>query len=423
MGNLLAYSIVASATLILMLAVYRATMSRTTHFSFNRAILLSIYAIALSVFPLASLLPTSDGISVGNIVATALPSANQTNNTTENIAIHWQTYVLWIYMAGVILMTIRLITTAIKLFLLIACNKRQQCGRYTLVLHNRSRLVPFSWCRWIVIRQEDYDDTAEITIAHETAHLNQLHWLDLLIAEATLIITWYNPASWMMRDELQSVHEFAADNQVVNDGFDAQQYQLFLIKKAVGTRFHALTNSLNHSSLKKRITMMLSKKSHGKARMRALALAPALALTVVLVNNSAVASVLGSISAEPTTIEAPIDKGTQKTTKADEKVYNAAEKMPHFPGGEVELMKFISNNIRWPEGADKTKKGHIFVQFTIASSGKVCDAIIMRNNLGDAFGEEALRVINILPDFIPGEIDGKPVAVKFTLPIRFGAEK
>ena len=424
MAKLLAYSITVSVILIVMLAIYRAVMSRTTHFNFNRAILLAIYAVALSSFPLSSLLSSTDGISIGNIAATTLPTTDIADETAEKAgSFPWLTYVLWLYMAGVALMSIRLFTAAIGLFLLIACNKRQQCGRYTLVLHNRPRLVPFSWCRWIVIRREDYDETSEITIAHETAHLEQRHWIDLLIAESTLIFTWYNPASWMLRDELQSIHEFAADNSVIAKGFDARQYQLFLIKKTVGTSFHALANSLNHSSLKKRITMMLSKKSRGKARMRALALVPAVALTAVLVNNPAVASALGTIAATPTSVETSIDKGTQISPKADEKVYDQAEKLPEFPGGTGELMKFISSNIRWPEGADKSQKGYVVVRFTITSTGKVTDTRIMRNNLGDAFGKEAIRVMEICPDFIPGEIDGKPVAVNFTLPIRFGAAK
>lgn len=427
MGNLLAYSLTASVIIIVMHSIYRATLSQTTLHGFNRAILLSIYAIALSALPVMQIVANADGdVTLGHLTATAIATpADHSPTTTASIP--WLTYILWIYIAGCAIMIARLLLTLAGIAILIVTSTRQRIGRYTLVLHNRPRLVPFSWGRWIVMRHSDNDTTAHITIAHETAHLDQRHWLDLLLAELTIILTWYNPASWLLRDELQNIHEFAADRQVILRGINAQEYQLFLIKKTVGDRFQALTNSLNHSSLKKRITMMLSNKSRGKARMRALALVPAVALSVILVNNPAVASVLGSLASTPATIEVSTDKDTKNSTSAtnrsESKVYTAAEEMPRYPMGEAALMKHISDNVKWPEGADKNASGFVVMQFTISETGKVTDPEVLRNTLGEAFGQEAIRVINTIPDFIPGRIDGKPVAVKYTLPIRFTAKK
>lgn len=422
MGTLFAYSIAISAILIVMYALYRATVSHTTHFHFNRAVLLGIYLVTFSVIPVATLLQSHGNIAIGELSAAPITPTDIDIKPTEPIHhTPWLTYLLWIYIIGIIFMATRLLITAGGLAWLIVRNPRRKCGRYTLVLHNRPKLVPFSWCRWIVMRHDDYDETAHITIAHETAHLDERHWLDLLIAEATLIVTWYNPASWMLRDELQSIHEFSADQRVISSGINPQQYQLFLIKKTVGTRFQSLANSLNHSSLKKRITMMLSKKSRGKARMRALALVPAVALAVVLVNNPAVASVLGSIASTPTSVEAPapVDKDTKKSAATDKKVMTATEAMPQYPGGDKELLNFIAANLRWPEGADKTKKGRVIVQFTITETGKAIDPKVLMNRIGEEFGAEACRVISLLDNFQPGMMDGKPVAVKYTLPITF----
>ena len=73
---------------------------------------------------------------------------------------------------------------------------------------------------------------------------------------------WFNPAMWLFRKELKAIHEFEADESVLKTEIDAKKYQLLLIQKTVGTRLYSMVNSFDHSSLKKRITMMLKKKSN-----------------------------------------------------------------------------------------------------------------------------------------------------------------
>lgn len=134
-------------------------------------------------------------------------------------------------------------------------------------------------------------------MTHELRHVTGHHWADLLIAQIVCIINWFNPAAWLMRDELMLVHEYEADLSVIEGGFDPQQYQMLLIKKAVGARFPSLANSLNHSKLKKRITMMYNQKSSASRRLRGLALVPALAAAIAVTNIDAVAAVLEETSA------------------------------------------------------------------------------------------------------------------------------
>lgn len=100
-----------------------------------------------------------------------------------------------------------------------------------------------------------------------------------------------------MLDELRSVHEYQADMAVIADGHDVRAYQMLLIKKAVGQSFPVLANSLNHSKLKKRITMMYNQKSSASCRLRGLALVPALAAAIAVTNIDAVAAVLEETSA------------------------------------------------------------------------------------------------------------------------------
>ncbi len=157
--------------------------------------------------------------------------------------------------------------------------------------------------------------------------------------------------------------------------------------------------------------MMLSKKSRSAARMRALALVPATALALIFVNNPVEASTLAPAQTE--TAASP-DKGSEKT------VYNSAEVMPKFPGGNVELMKFIAANIKYPKDY-KGAGGRVIVKFTVSETGKVTDAEIMRGQ-DDLLNAEALRVVGILPDFTPGQIGGKNVAVEYVIPISFAKQ-
>ena len=107
-------------------------------------------------------------------------------------------------------------------------------------------------------------------LVHEQAHQRLGHSWDLLLVDLLGCLQWFNPAMWLLRVELRAVHEYEADEQVLRCGVDAKDYQMLLIKKAVGGRWYSIANSLNHSNLKNRITMMLRKRSSRWARAKAL---------------------------------------------------------------------------------------------------------------------------------------------------------
>ena len=113
--------------------------------------------------------------------------------------------------------------------------------------------------KFVVISEKDLKENGEEILTHEYAHIRKRHSIDLLIADICIFFQWFNPASWLLKQELQNIHEFEADESVIAQGIDAKKYQLLLIKKAVGTRLYSMANSFNHSSLKKRITMMLKR--------------------------------------------------------------------------------------------------------------------------------------------------------------------
>ena len=104
-------------------------------------------------------------------------------------------------------------------------------------------------------------------------------------------------------------------------------------------------------------------------------------------------------------------------TKKGELIYDKADQMPEFPGGVDSLMQFISATLQYPNTeADVT--GMIITMFTVEKSGKISDIKLLRGIEKD-YDNEALRIIKLMPDWIPGKKNGKPVNVKTIVPIRF----
>ena len=117
-------------------------------------------------------------------------------------------------------------------------------------------------------------------------------------------------------------------------------------------------------------------------------------------------------------IDTTIDKDLEKSGSGQEK--DVELKMPTFPGGEEALLKFVMANTNYPREARKSKiRGKVYVSFIVDKEGKVKDAVV-KKGIGGGCDEEALRVVQMMPQWIPGTQDGRPVDVKFNLPIPFG---
>ena len=188
----------------------------------------------------------------------------------------------FLYLGGALLLLLRYIFSIACIYRLIR-NSEKKCwkGKIRLVVHQQN-VAPFSWRHYIVLSRQDLEEYGEEIIAHEYAHILHKHSRDLILAEICLLFQWFNPAMWLFRKELKTVHEFEADESVLKAGIDAKKYQLLLIQKTVGTRLYSMVNSFDHSSLKKRITMMLKKKSNPWKLSKYLIVFPLAAITAVL---------------------------------------------------------------------------------------------------------------------------------------------
>ena len=442
-GVLLAYSLLASTLLIVVWAVYKCALANLGCFRFNRTLLLSCVSISF-ILPVFILNPFGVADIVENNVEIAfnpVDVAYIANTVSEQITPIWD-YIVTLYLIGVIAMTLYFLVSLVRLALFILKGEHIKQDDCRIILHRHNSVAPFAWCGYIMMPRRDWYEFGQMIVCHEKAHIECRHWIDLLFMQAAIIITWYCPAIWLLRNEFHTLHEYEADSRVLASGVKREEYQIFLIKKTVGARFATLSNCLNHSSLKKRITMMLSSKPTGKARVRAFVMVPAMALALIGLATPAVSAVINEVSAatpvedlrykisekSDSTIRVTERNSdvvvTEKADAADAVPFIRTETAPNFPGGKDKLRAFINKNISFPATAykDGVLNMDAVVQLTIAKDGVVKDARIVKSS-GQVLDAEALRVARMLPEFHPGLNGGLPAESSYTLAFNYSVNK
>lgn len=438
-GIFLAYSLLASTLLIVVWVVYKCALANLGCFRFNRTLLLSCVSISF-ILPVFILNPFWVADIVENNVEIAfnpVDVAYIANTVSEQITPIWD-YIVTLYLIGVIAMTLYFLVSLVRLALFILKGEHIKQDDCRIILHRHNSVAPFAWCGYIMMPRRDWYEFGQMIVCHEKAHIECRHWIDLIFMQAGFIIIWYCPAIWLLRNELHTLHEYEADSRVLASGVKREEYQMFLIKKTVGARFATLSNCLNHSSLKKRITMMLSSKQTGKARVRAFVMVPAMALALIGLATPAVSAVINEVSAA-TPVEDLRYKISEKTDSsirvternsdvvitekadADDAVtFIRTETAPNFPGGKDKLRAFINKNISFPATAykDGVLNMDAVVQITIAKDGVVKDARIVKSS-GKTLDAEALRMARMLPKFHPGLNGGVPAESSYTLVFQY----
>lgn len=135
---------------------------------------------------------------------------------------------------------------------------------------------------YIVLSRSDYEAQDPSVLAHERGHIRQHHSADVLLVDIITALQWFNPAMWMLRQDLRAIHEYEADAAVLSQGINMRQYQYLLIQKAVGDYGYSVACGISHSTLKNRINMMLHKKSNPASLLKLLALLPIVGTALAL---------------------------------------------------------------------------------------------------------------------------------------------
>jgi len=314
--------------------------------------------------------------------------------------------------------------------------KRQFLQEIEIIAIDAS-ITPFSFFSTIFINPglHNEQETRQI-LTHESTHARQQHSLDVLLSELMTVLLWLNPAAWLLKREIRHNLEFLADNSVLKSGIDSRSYQYHLLQLSYQVPDNQLLNKFNISPLKKRIIMMNQQKTKKAGMLKYSVIVP-LAMALVLTSNAETlvnSATKITTSGETANTEKTAQQASQKQTfrfttpviKKDkskqEKIYDTVDKLPQFPGGEKELLKFIADNLKYPVVAQNNGvQGKVIIRFVVSSTGKVLKSEIVKS-LDPLCDKEALRVINSLPHFIPGEVKNKKVAVYYSLPITFKLE-
>lgn len=421
METFFAYLIKSSVCILFYELFYRLFLRGETFHRLNRMILLMSLVLSL----LLPLLDVSGWFSFagqdGAMPVTELTFSLQelvvdqrTAGLLEHQGIAAWAVIFGVYLAGIILLLLKNLLVFVYLHRLLKRCRQEQTADGQVYYRCPDRMGPFSWLGRVVLSSADDGPLTDCILAHERAHAALGHSFDLLLVELFLCFQWFNPAAWWLKKDLRLVHEYEADRYVLASGFDACAYQLLLIRKSVGPKLYNMVHNFNNYSLKKRITMMMKRKSKFWTQAKSL---------YVLPLSGFVLALFACVDGKKPPVEESQSVETREMTVKEQPDDSVASYVdPSFPGGDVACMKWLSENVKYPaEAVEKGIKGKVIVQFVVTKDGKITDAEVARavDPLLDA---EALRAIRSMPDWEPAKRDGQNIAVKYSLPIAFSLQ-
>lgn len=328
MSAFFVYILQSAVCLAILFLFYSILLSRETFYRYNRVALLCLIPLSF-VLPLCHLPLFTESESAAPVPVVILDNLSTFSYVTDDVEATAAPVpvalvaAIVLYWAGVVFFVARYIVTIVRLLRLMSSGRRVTDDESRQIIVLPRSIAPFSWFGRIVLSEEDYAAHSREILLHESAHIRKRHSLDLLVADLCTWLQWFNPAAWLLKRELQTVHEYEADAEVIDQGIDARQYQLLLIKRSVGSKFYCVTNHFNHNKLNKRITMMLKKKSNRKATWKYLYVIPVALCTVTVFARPEVSERLDEIAS--TDLLAMLDKDdSQSATDQSQMVISAA---------------------------------------------------------------------------------------------------
>jgi TonB-dependent SusC/RagA subfamily outer membrane receptor len=282
---MLVFILKSAITLALLYSCFFILLSKETFHRFNRVMLLGIM-VAAFVVPMLHITTEHPTIIneevqlIENMTDRGIVFIYEDEATEPQPQINWVQVMMWVYLTGVAVMLMITLIQVINLVRLMHRGIQQKDEQGNTIILINGEIPPFSIFRFIVMSVKDYESGRQYILTHEQEHIRLGHSYDLLLMQVLKTIQWFNPFVWFISRDLKTIHEYEADQAVINQGIDAKQYQLFLVKKVVGNRLQPFTNNLNHGSLKKRIAMMYQKKSNRWLMLKALFAIPVIALTI-----------------------------------------------------------------------------------------------------------------------------------------------
>ena len=407
---MLMYLIKANVVLVVLFGFYQLISAGDTFFKWRRLSLLTVYVLSLLLPTIDLSVLVNETAPLGNILPRVAYNLPEVMVKPTRDAFDWQRLAVWLYAVVALALLLRVLWQVV-----VVCRLAQRSERATLhgtaVCLLTGDYSPFSFFRWIFVNPVNKSPSqVKQILTHEQTHVAQWHSVDALLSQLFVAAFWFNPVAWLMRLQVRNNLEYLADRSVINGGTDKKAYQYHLLAVAYRTNVATITNNFNVLPLKKRIKMMNKQTSNPLARFKYLLFVP-LAVALLAMNSTA--------------MRANVQKKVVKTTKAtkktsaNDKVYEVCEQMPIFPGGDAAMMKYLSENVKYPALAIKAQEqGRVVVSFTVEKDGAISDVKVARS-VTPSLDAEAVRVVKAMPKWTPGKQGGQLVRVRYNVPVSF----
>jgi len=425
MSTFFNYLIEASLVLVLLYLPYAVFGRKSAMHNSNRIVL--ILSLALSaIVPIVRIsLPgvtgAFSGVMLNEIIITpdSAPGLSNGLSTAEILIMG--------YLIISTILLINLIFTIFRNYAIVRRGKVVQKSGYYLVRTDQ-QTSPYSFFKYILYNPENHSSKdIDIIIRHEQEHIRHRHYLDNLLAEIMIAVFWFHPAVYLYKKSLRNIHEYQADHETMQH-IDRSHYLNLLYSETLRPQQVGLTTNFSYSPLKRRLQMMITKPTKKYAGMLYFTWIPAALLLVFFLGTThvnaqsqpadvTVSQASATDQAPPPPPPPPAPPKAEPQDKPH--VFTVVEEMPKFKGGDKARIQFLVENLRYPEQARKDSiQGTVYVQFIIEENGSVTNAHILRG-VNEDLDAEALRVVEMMPAWIPGKQDGKPVKVQFNLPLVF----
>lgn len=427
--QLFIYIAKVNVALLLFYLLYVAVFRRDTFIRFRRMYLLSAIVFALS-YPFFSVdalgelftFPTSH-TTVETAVFLDEPTVILIEDEgASNFSIPWKAIGISILILGTLFFAFRFLWQVISVLQIRSRSEKKIVSGYS-IYNLTDDITPFSFFKWIFLHTESHSgEELQQILFHEYTHASQWHSIDIIASEILCIFFWWNPAVWLIKREITINLEYLADNDVLLHGINSKEYQYHLLKLTYHKTAVQIGNNFNVSQLKKRIMMMNETKSPTR-KLAKYAIVLPLAFLLITLNSclskekqTDESTTTQAISSLP---ETPAASPEVAVEEPKGEAYVVVEEQPVYPEGNAAMMKFLSDNIKYPvEAQEKNIQGRVITNFVVEKDGSLSDIQVVRS-VDPLLDAEAIRVLKLMPNWKPGKQSGENVRVRFTLPVIF----
>ena len=289
MLSFLIYDLKVAALLVVFYMFYRLLLERTSLVHFNRVVLL-LTAVLSFVLPLC-IITVHEYVEAIPVTVTTVETAG--NEILQQAPVSfWSVYgprltiLLTVVLVGGMLIRMGIVVRSfLNLKKLISNSEKKTLSDGVVMAITDEPVAPFSWMRTVVMNRSDYASQMDggAILAHERGHIRCHHSLDVVLVEVLTALQWFNPVVWFLRQDLRALHECEADQAVLSQGFNTDQYIQLLIRKAIGLPVSQLANGMSARTIKKRIVMMKTNRKPSRSSwLRALYILPIVALALIV---------------------------------------------------------------------------------------------------------------------------------------------